>query len=212
MQYGLTDSLMLGLHPILELILTPNVSLRLKLYEGTTTISIAAGYLQTFLTERSAEAGGGFPGSAETAVLVSIDLSPHVLLSFTAGYALDFATIREVRRTFRSAPSAGTAVDFTESTTESTLDTALSGHGVLYGVGVNWRLDHRQLLALQARAVARVSDGVHEIPAVTLLYGYAWERTRLGAGLAAGRFAIRTGDSEVVNLPVYPVVDLWFRL
>lgn len=83
LQYGATDWLMLSTHPILHLLLTPNVNVRARALEWPVALSLQAGYQQTFLDER----GGGFPGTAHGEVLVSRSLGGRVVLTALAGYA-----------------------------------------------------------------------------------------------------------------------------
>lgn len=83
LQYGITDWLMLSTHPILQLLLTPNVGLRARVIELPVTFSVQAGYQQTFLDERD----GGFPGVVHGELLVSRSLAGAVVLTGLVGYA-----------------------------------------------------------------------------------------------------------------------------
>jgi hypothetical protein len=210
LQVGITDAITLSLHPILELLLTPNATLRLNVLDTPVAVTVTLSYFQTFLASRADDEGGGFPGTAEAGVLVSWSATDSLILTGYAGYLMDFATIQsqEVRV---SAPSGTGGVEFAERRTRSTLDTRMDDHGTAYGVGLDWRIDDENLLAFQYKGVVSSLQGRHETPTASLLYAHAWERTRFGVGVAAGRFPIRTGKGEILTLPVYPIVDLWFR-
>jgi hypothetical protein len=44
------------------------------------------------------------------------------------------------------------------------------------------------------------------------LYVHAWDSVRASVGLAYGRFPIVLGNNEEpVDVPVWPVLDLWWR-
>ncbi len=210
LQYGVTERFTVGLNPAYALLLTPNVSARWNVYRGRVAVTLRASYLQTFLTERAADQGGGFPGTAEAGVLVGTALSRSVALTFEASYLFDFATHTRATDEFVVEGSDGLP-QYVERRTRRVVDSRLEDHGVGYGLAVDWRIDRANLVALQYRGVVLVGSRRHEIPQVIALYAHAWQRTRVGVGAAFGRFPIRTGSSDLVVLPVYPVADLWIR-
>ncbi len=85
-RYGVLDDLQISTHPILNLLLTPNVALRGRLHEGVVAVALQAGYQQTFLERR----GDGFPGMAHGELVVSVTATPWLSLSASSGYAWAF--------------------------------------------------------------------------------------------------------------------------
>lgn len=83
LQYGALDSVMLSTHPVLDLLLTPNVGIRVRVYDGPAVVSLQLDYQQTFLGERD----GHFPGALANLALVSIPLGWRVGLSVFGGHA-----------------------------------------------------------------------------------------------------------------------------
>ena len=210
LQYGIFDELTLSVHPVLELLLTPNVTLRYKVLEDPVTVSLTAGYVQTFIRERDE---GGFPGTVEAGALVSISLNDHMVLTPYAGYLMDFATLDRVKQVQEVRTTTGQPViDFATSETMKTLDFLVIRHGLSFGLGFNWIIDSENLLIGQLRAVIALDGQVHELPQFSLLWAHAWKKTRLGIGVAAGQFPVRTGDAVTFELPVYPILDLWVRI
>ena len=212
LQYGVTDVTTISIHPVLALLLTPNISARLKVYDGPVTVSVQASYVQTFLRKVVAEsdaanataqlpylrasdlaaiAPSGFPGTVQMGALVSVPLGTQLTLTPYLGYTFDFLTLLD-----------------------NGLTTDLSTHGIAYGGGLNWLIGRTDLLSLQVQTLYSFTEQGHEIPLAALVYAHAWEEIRLGVGLAAGQFPIHTGDrnlGEVIDLPVYPYLDLWWR-
>jgi hypothetical protein len=86
LRYGALDSIMLGTRPVLHLLLTPNVTLRTRVLAEPLCISLQVGYVQSFLEERD----GGFPGSAQGQLLVSVSLARRLSLTGSVGYAFGF--------------------------------------------------------------------------------------------------------------------------
>jgi hypothetical protein len=211
LQYGVSDTVTIAIHPVLALLLTPNVSARYKVYDGPVTVSIAGSYLQTFLERVAIESQApaaeealpylreqdlvsivdtGFPGYVELGTLVSIPLGDSVTLTPYAGYSFKFFTI-----------------------VEDGLETRLSDHGLSYGLGTNWLIGPSDLLSLQVQALWSAERIAQDIPTATLVWAHAWEEIRIGVGVAVGTFPIRTGEAieDLVELPVYPYLDLWWR-
>lgn len=87
LQYGLTDWLMLSTHPVLHLLVTPNLNVRGRILDWPFTLSVQAGYQQTFLAERD----GSFPGTTHGEVIVSRSFAERVILTGLLGYAWNFS-------------------------------------------------------------------------------------------------------------------------
>ena len=88
LQYGVLDELTIGTHPVLDLLLTPNVSGRVRLYEGAVVTSLQLGYQQTFLSETAQR----FPGTVHVESLTTVPLSQNFGITWMTGYAWRFAT------------------------------------------------------------------------------------------------------------------------
>lgn len=211
LQYGVTEDVTIAIHPILALLLTPNVGARVRVWSEGVTVSVAASYTQTFLREVAFEEraegdsaspyvrpgdaesiASGFPGTVQAGVLVSIPLGDALTLTPYGGYTLDF---------------------FTEISGE--LVTHPSTHGPTVGLGLNWLIGDEDLLSVQVQGLIwSVPDRTAEIPTATVAWAHAWDELRLGIGVAAGRFPIRVGEGvagEIVEIPVYPYIDVWWR-
>ena len=114
----------------------------------------------------------------------------HVLQTRQGARVVDFATRRE---------KDGIAWERTD-------------YGASFGLGLNWIVTPSNLLLLQGRLLLSADTGRARDPLATAMWAFAWKRARLGLGVAVGTFPIRTGESEWISLPVYPVADLWMRL
>ena len=86
LQYGVHDRVTIITHPILHLLLTPNLTLRVRAYDGPVVLSAQVGYQQTFLAERD----GGFPGAVHGEMLASVRLGSAVGLTTLVGYGYGF--------------------------------------------------------------------------------------------------------------------------
>lgn len=91
LQYGVLDELTLSTHPVLDLLLTPNLTLKGKVLDrNPVALALNASYLQTFLRSRSGE----IPGSLSLWPALSVAAGRTVSLTFQAGYAMDLSPIR----------------------------------------------------------------------------------------------------------------------
>jgi len=176
LQYGVLDELTLSTHPVLDLLLTPNVTLKGKvLDQGRVAVALNASYLQTFLRSRSGE----IPGSLSLWPALSVVAGSSVSLTFQAGYAMDLSPIR---------------------------------HGVQAGLAMNLLLGPSDLLQVSLQERWMGGNGF-ETPTGVVTYGHAWDQVRITVGIAAGRFPLQIASgSEVLRLPVWPVVDVWWLL
>ncbi len=83
-QYGILDNLLLTLHPLLYLLLTPNACLKWKIFDlPGVAMSVSATYIETFLAKDS------FPGSVSVFPSLSVPIGSRVSLSAQGGYVLD---------------------------------------------------------------------------------------------------------------------------
>jgi hypothetical protein len=87
LQYGAQERITLISHPILDLLLTPNVTIRLNLlHKSWGALSLDGGYAQSFLKEID----GGFPGFGTFSAIQSVYLFERVTLSARLGYLFAF--------------------------------------------------------------------------------------------------------------------------
>lgn len=177
LQYGLLDHLTVSTHPILDLLLTPNVALRYKvLDQSRVALGLGASYMQSFLSV----GGGDAPGAVSAFPTLSLPFSDEVSLSLQGGYTLDIGPVR---------------------------------HGALYGANLGWLIGPADLLWIAVQGRYRFGPGI-EMPTVMLSYTHAWYQVRLSVGLAVGRFPTQIGSkvTDLLDFPVYPVIDVWWLL
>ncbi|NOZ01462.1 MAG: hypothetical protein GXP54_06180 [Deltaproteobacteria bacterium] len=181
-RYGLLDQLMIVTHPVLHLLLTPNALLKWKAYDGDAALAFNLGYIQTFLDSKS------FPGTVSFFPTVSFPINWRVVISAEAGYLLDLSPIT---------------------------------HGVMFGSSFSVLITDSDLLSLHVQDEYYWDGGGLTTPTIILAYSHAFYRMRLKVGLAVGRFPIQVGTTTRTNgdivpdnreLPVYPVIDLWWQL
>lgn len=87
--YGITDSLTLFTHPLLHLLLTPNIWLRWQIIHGNVSFSLTSGYIETFLDPKRLN----FPGSAQWGGIISFAFNRWISLSFYGGYLLNLSPL-----------------------------------------------------------------------------------------------------------------------
>lgn len=187
--YGITDRISLFIHPILFLLVTPNINLRFNVYDTERlAIAVVFAYSESFLEFEQRE----FPGVVETGVRFSVTLGRHVVFTSGVDYRLDLFPRKE----------NANSISYEKSVS----------HGVAAVLGFNFRINESHLISLSGNLTYDISKNKVRTPTGTLLYAYGWERLRLGVGIAAGTFIIQTNDEgKFVSWPVYPVLDLWGR-
>jgi hypothetical protein len=174
-QYGIVDELELALHPILYLLLTPNVALKWKVYDGPVAISLSATYLQTFLDTSV------LPGVFSVFPTLTAPLGGRVSLSVQGGYLLDLAPLV---------------------------------HGALLAAGIAVLATSSDLLRAQVQE-EWYRDGRSWVrPTALVTWEHAWYQIRLRLGVAVGQFPLQVGPAtaDVKQLPVFPIVDVWWQL
>ncbi len=88
-QVGVLDELTVVTHPVLHLLLTPNVVIRGKVLDGPVALALNLGYIQTFLDPRRLH----FPGTLSFFPLLTVPVSQRVALSGQVGYLLDVSPV-----------------------------------------------------------------------------------------------------------------------
>lgn len=208
LQYGITDELTVVIHPILELLLTPNIGLRAEVYEGPVTINLTGNYLQTFLGR---DDGGGYPGQVEGGLVVSAPFGSQWILTGFAGLSQSFHTLTSRTKDFVLKQDDG-ELSFGTRRVIDDIHAESLGTGFLYRLGVNWVISRRHMLMAQFQGESVVEVGRDEGPQGTFMWALAWERVRLSAGIALGKFPFRTFEDRIIELPVYPLFDVWIRI
>ncbi len=177
LQYGLFDQVTVSTHPILDLLLTPNVAIRYKVLDRSrVALGIGASYMQSFLSGDARMA----PGTVSAFPTLSLPFTDEVALSFQGGYVLDIGPVR---------------------------------HGVLYGANLGWLVGPADLLWVAVQGRYLFGSGI-ERPTVMVTYTHAWYQLRLSVGIAVGSFPtqIGTAATDLLDFPVYPVIDVWWLL
>jgi len=182
-RYGIVDELMIVTHPVMYLLLTPNGLLRWKSFDDeNAALSFNLGYIQTFLDSND------FPGTLSFFPLVTFPITRRVAVSAQTGYLLDFSPL---------------------------------SHGIMFGSSISVLVTDSDLLSLHVQDEYYWDEGGLATPTIILAYSHAFYRMRIKVGIAVGRFPIEVGTTtrtsgEVVaryaELPVYPIIDLWWRL
>lgn len=206
--YGVSDSFSVGLHPIFELLLTPNISARYQIVSEPFALTLAGSYVQTFIRELDE---GGFPGVVEGSLLASFSLGSGVILTPSLGYFVEFSTTEPEPDT-DVLVAADDVVDFATRVETEGIVLERREHGVTAGLGLNWIVNSGNLLIVQGSLSMSSATGDLTNAEALAMWAFAWDRARLGVGVALGNFPIRTGSEDVLSLPAYPVVDFWIRL
>jgi hypothetical protein len=185
---GVSDTLQLGVHPILLLVGKPSVALRYRLTPvSPVTFALSAGASWSFIGRVDAEgrdsaaAESGFPGSAHLTLLATIALRDDLILTAGLGLGADFLGDRLVRGL------------------------------VPLQLGLHWRAGPSHLVMAQALGQVATDDGALRRPALQLLYGYALSPlVQVTLGLSLGPLTWQT-ESRARTLSAFPLADLWFR-
>ena len=208
LQYGITDEFTITLHPILELLLTPNIGFRAEIYEGPVVINLTGSYLQTFL---GLDERGGYQGRGEGGVILSTPVGSSLIFSLFGGMSQRFTTLTEKDETFIVEREDG-GVDFGTNKTVREIYSEELDTDLITSLGLNWVITRRHILMGQFRLRERISPQPETIVEGTLQWAVAWERMRLSFGLLIGEQPFRDWAGERVTLPVYPLFDMWIRL
>jgi len=182
--YGLHERFTVFTHPILDLLLTPNVWLRADLWsDERRAVALETGYQQSFLSVAAEEdaAETEYPGYLQAGVAASFAV--RVLqITLAAGYEGRLSGRDDLARVF-----------------------------LYYRIGLDLLASERNLVMVRILGDAGVAPWTLEVPTVTLVYAREFGRLRLGVGVAAGAIPIK-GLPETLDVwPVYPWLDIWWR-
>lgn len=178
MSFGLVDEFTLTTHPILDLILIPNVNLKWKFFDNDkVAIAFDIAYIQSFLDTSVTD----IPGSLSPYFVLTVPVRDVVAITARAGYVLELSP---------------------------------NSHGLTYGADVSWLITSSDLISVGVSGQYHPKGRGADIPTVTTTYTHAWDTIRLSIGLAYGSFQTRVGDNanDVLDIPVYPVIDVWWLL
>lgn len=193
--YGVSNRLTLQSHPILDLLLVPNVSGRYRLADGRTWIvSATGGFKRSYFQPGGADAAttAESPGEALAGATATRYLGSRWALTGSLLYSAHF-----------DAPYKG---DFEPLT-----------HGLSASAEVHYLITPDDLLTGSVHLRQDFTLGRQDVPVGTLAWVHGFERFLGGAHLVLG---VTAGDAAasgalgawLLQLPVFPMVDLWWRL
>ncbi|HOC99298.1 MAG TPA: hypothetical protein PKH54_05085, partial [Myxococcota bacterium] len=88
MTFGLVDQFTLTTHPILDLLLIPNVNLKWKFFDNDkVALALDIAYIQSFLDTELTD----IPGSLSPYMILSVPIKDVAALTFRAGYVLELS-------------------------------------------------------------------------------------------------------------------------
>ena len=206
LQYGISERVQLGIHPILLVVGAVNLNLRWRFATlGKVTLAadidtslsllqredLQGNEVTSDCTYLDATAAGGtssgaatcgFPSRIRTLFTASVELGKHVLLSFGGGPTVDLAGLNFARL-------------------------MLELHGSLI-----WRITSEQLFMIHGSGYVQVlAEGEAPTPMIQLMYARACGDVNIGLGVAFGDFPIFRSVNHKNQWLVYPVMDLWWR-
>jgi hypothetical protein len=182
--YGVTDSVMVTIHPINWALLTPNAGLRWRIYDSETTrLAITFSGAGTVVGEdESVKSSVDRPIGHITGTLgATFELGGGFLLTGLAGYQRDFNP---------------------------------SDDDLIWNAAVHWLITESSLLILQGGFQFGLGDQAIKTEQVTLAYVHAWEVIHLSVGVTYGNFPVAlVNDKEITlkDVPIWPVLDVFWR-
>lgn len=193
--YGVSNRLMLQSHPILDLLLVPNVSGRYRIADGRTWIvSATGGFKRSHFQPGGADAAttAESPGEGLGGVTATRYFGSRWALTGSLLYSAHF-----------DAPSGDEFVPLT--------------HGLAGSAEVHFLLSPDDLLTGSLHLRHDFTLGAPDVPVGTLAWVHSFQHFLGGAHLVLG---VTAGDSAssgalgawLLELPVFPMVDLWWRL
>ena len=192
--YGVHERITVFTHPALILLLTPNIWIRGAVLQGSSGLALEGGYQQSLLVLDSGsgteETASQTPGFGQLGAVYSQRFTPSFQLSAALGYLIRFGEQQDIKGS--------------------------SASGLYYRLGGHLLLGENHLVIAELRG-NWLPEGDFELPSGTLVYAHQFGRARLGVGLVAGDFPIRTdftgtsSGGDPFHLYVYPWLDVWWR-
>ena len=179
--YGVNDSLTIVTHPIMTLLLTPNAGFRWRISDR-----------EVFDVSLSMQAVRSFASEEQDLFRDASEALGHL-----AGWVTVTA---DIKNRVSLSVMAGYQRDL-----EPDADLAT------FGGSVNWLMGPSHLLILQGSNRWNVRTNELSTPSVILFYAHSWDVFRAAVGLAYGSFSIFREDSAPLEVPIWPVLDIWWR-
>ena len=179
--YGVNDSLTIVTHPIMTLLLTPNAGVRWRVFDG-----------QVMDLAVSIEGVRSFAPEEQQLFRDEEEPLGHVASGITATF--------DIKNKVSISALLGYQRDM------------IPDHNlVAMGGTAHWLISPVHLLSLQGSGRFNVRTNEWETPTITLFYAHAWDAFRASVGLAYGNFSILRENASPLEVPVWPVLDIWWR-
>lgn len=183
LSYGAKNSVTITTHPVMWLLLTPNGGVRWRVHDNDTlAVALTFDGAREFGLEGAPANKDPRPeGSLSTGLSLSFDLFDRLAFTLSGGYSRHFGP---------------------------------DENNLSMGAGIAVLISSARLLLLQGNGLYEPEDGRFHSVTGSLIYAHAWENLRAGVGLAYGRFPIvleKDGEDKAMDVPVWPVLDLWWR-
>ncbi|HIA04765.1 MAG TPA: hypothetical protein EYN66_23205 [Myxococcales bacterium] len=180
--YGASDTITFITHPVMWLLLTPNASIRWRINDmDKLSVALNIDATQTLSLE-----------DESTAIL-----DPRPQGQYNLGFSASLAIGR------RFIITGGTGYQ---------RDVAPDNNKWAFSGGTTILFSPVHMLLLQGGATATLDTLEVADTHFMLMYAHAWESVRASVGLAYGQFPIVLGEgTEAVEVPIWPVLDIWWR-
>ena len=84
-------------------------------------------------------------------------------------------------------------------------------HGIHVSASISLLFSLKHLITISVMEEWYKNAGFR-VPYGEVVYTRAFEVIRIGLGLAFGSFPLAVGEAKIKNIPVYPVMDVWWQL
>jgi hypothetical protein len=192
--YGATNSLTIMTHPISMMLVTPNLVLRLRIFDSllaTVAWSLDGAWSLEDLKDSD------LPGPFETT-----QQKGH--------WGSDFVVTFMLAKRFTLTASAG----YRQDTTREEIDSSLR-HNIRFGGSAMWLISRDWFVSFRLGSAYVLSQGLQKASEWapingTVLVAHAWETLRIGFGWAIGDHPLVTRN-KTVTAPGWIVLDAWWR-
>ena len=179
--YGVNDSMTLVTHPIMTLLLTPNAGFRWRFLDGK-HVDLAL----------SLEGVRSFGAEELEGIRDENEPLGHVSSGLTVTFDINNRLLLSMLTGYQR-------------------DMLPDANLLTMGGSVHWLMSPVHLFTLQGSGRFNVTTNEWETPTVTLFYAHAWDTFRASVGLAYGKFSILREGNNPLEVPVWPVLDMWWR-